>query len=593
MGAQDQTQDGETFVPNQRAAATPPAGATDHPAAAVGETFHPNTRAADTSNDPQSPIPENYGFTGGHMLQQAGQGLAEMGKGAYGMAKDIVTPPENDTFGNLGKKYITAPAMAEQQKSQEALNKPGHPVMNQIESFGHGLASEIPMVGPWAAGLGEQAGTGDVGGALARGGTQVAVSQVPRALGVVGKAIPKVAEYGASKLFPKTYGGLQYLNKIGENAKNISDTFSPHTSAEDYWNAQGTSGNELRDYWNAQGTSGNELRDSLKAEVVKGQAEPPVASPKGNPTPFEPIQPQAPLRSTPITDKFNAAQNLNHTATETSPLAPALGTIEKQPFSPPVEGNVNSRQFSDEPLARSTKENPANVVYHGNQPELEAARARQLEHTVGIPMAKALESDPALAQEFYGKGLGKGFTGEKLQTATKNLTGTDVSVTKAKVTPEGSVHTHDQFTDLLKKGFTPRQIFDAGQPGWKAPGGNSVGAASVGSPLAPSSGEGAAYPTKASEVPASTPEAKANWEGIKNRISMEEKIISPAAREAYNEARATGTAHTIHNGGALGHVDISQLDADLDRAVQAGKMSQSDADVRMKQARAAMGRIGH
>lgn len=117
---------------------------------------------------PSSTIPPAYGFTPGHMLGQAAQGVAQLGQGIYALGKDVIQNPNWVTGPDSTlQKFVLGPAAEMKQKAQTA--------PTTSESLGYSAAEAIPLLGPWAANLGEQAGTGDVGGALARGGAQVAV----------------------------------------------------------------------------------------------------------------------------------------------------------------------------------------------------------------------------------------------------------------------------------------------------------------------------------------------------------------------------------------------------------------------------------
>lgn len=139
------------------------------------------TITPDAPSSPQAGIPKNYGFTAANMYGQGKEGLKQMGQGLYGMGKDILFPQgdtETDKLKFLASKYITDPAASERQKASDLTAAGG--VSNRIAAAGHALASDIPLVGPWAASLGEQAGTGDVGGALARGGSQVAAGALAK-----------------------------------------------------------------------------------------------------------------------------------------------------------------------------------------------------------------------------------------------------------------------------------------------------------------------------------------------------------------------------------------------------------------------------
>ena len=138
-------------------------------------------------------IPENYGFTAGNMAGQAWRGTKELVGGLYDMGKDVLFPPgasESEKLSYLAHRYIIDPAKAEDERAKTAATP--------AESIGHSVASAIPLVGPWAASLGEQAGTGDVGGALARGGTQVLASDlggkaIKGAKELTGKVVTKTA----------------------------------------------------------------------------------------------------------------------------------------------------------------------------------------------------------------------------------------------------------------------------------------------------------------------------------------------------------------------------------------------------------------
>src|SRR5260370_19082722 len=129
-------------------------------------------------------MPENYGFTAGNMAGQAWQGTKELVGGLYTMGKDVLFPDgatEGEKLRWLANKYIFDPADEQERKAQKSTST--------LESIGHSVAEAIPLVGPWAASLGEQAGTGDVGGAMARGGTQVAAAELG------GKAIKATKEF--------------------------------------------------------------------------------------------------------------------------------------------------------------------------------------------------------------------------------------------------------------------------------------------------------------------------------------------------------------------------------------------------------------
>jgi hypothetical protein len=137
-------------------------------------------------------IPKSYGFTGGNVFANIGRGVKELAGGVADMGKDVLFPPgktEGDKLKYLGNKYIFDPADEQAKKAQTA--------SSPWESIGHSVASALPIVGPWAAGLGEQAGTGDVGGALSRGATQVAAGELAGKVGP--RLLPKVSARGVGE----------------------------------------------------------------------------------------------------------------------------------------------------------------------------------------------------------------------------------------------------------------------------------------------------------------------------------------------------------------------------------------------------------
>jgi hypothetical protein len=159
-------------------------------------------------------MPENYGFTAGNMAGQAWRGTKELVGGLYDMGKDVLFPQgasESDKLKFLAHKYIIDPAKEQEEKAQTAATP--------AESIGHSIAEAIPLVGPWAANLGEQAGTGDVGGAIARGGTQVLAAE----LGGKGiKGAKELTQKGVAKAARATgVGGFtppEALEKAGRPA---------------------------------------------------------------------------------------------------------------------------------------------------------------------------------------------------------------------------------------------------------------------------------------------------------------------------------------------------------------------------------------
>lgn len=125
------------------------------------------------SPDAQTSIPKDYGFTAGNVLHNVGTGLEQIGQGVVRGLSDIggaILPQKlgGDPLNNLSLVHdIVDPMQADFAKAKDAATKGQTP-----QEIGYAIASALPVIGPYAANLGEQAGTGDVGGALARGATQ-------------------------------------------------------------------------------------------------------------------------------------------------------------------------------------------------------------------------------------------------------------------------------------------------------------------------------------------------------------------------------------------------------------------------------------
>ena len=169
---------------------------------------------AETS-DQAAPELKNYGFTVPHMIGQGVEGVKELGGSLYQMGKAAVTktPMIGETHLE-GSNVMVDPksmlGMATSGLSEEgAKAKEAAGQGRYVEAAGHGLASVLPMVGPWAAGLGEQAGSGDIGGAVARGGATM----------LAGKAGEKVFK-GAMNL-PNTVSDVRAASDPTELNANV------------------------------------------------------------------------------------------------------------------------------------------------------------------------------------------------------------------------------------------------------------------------------------------------------------------------------------------------------------------------------------
>ncbi len=137
-----------------------------------------------------------YGFTPSNIALNVGRGAAGAVKGMYGLGKDIVSNPNWFTGPtSTWQKFVAGPGEAEHQKANE-LYQQGR----KWESFGHGLAGDIPLVGPWAASLGEQTGEGDIGGAVGQVGGAYLGAKVAKGAAQTATAIPIGAASALMKL---------------------------------------------------------------------------------------------------------------------------------------------------------------------------------------------------------------------------------------------------------------------------------------------------------------------------------------------------------------------------------------------------------
>jgi hypothetical protein len=154
------------------------------------------------------PIPSYYGFTPGNVLKNIGSGVKGLVSGTYELGKSalpelLTKDPLSPTWavGTPGhpttvQKFIVDPYMQETQRAGELAQQ-----NRWLPAYGHSFASLIPMVGPWAASLGEQAGRGDVGGAV---GQAVGATLVPKLAGTAVQAGMR----GVAPVFSRSAIGL-------------------------------------------------------------------------------------------------------------------------------------------------------------------------------------------------------------------------------------------------------------------------------------------------------------------------------------------------------------------------------------------------
>jgi hypothetical protein len=153
----------------------------------------------------ENPQPKPYyGFGPGNILRNTLQGAKGLVTGAYQLGKDLATNP-NWVYGTPERpstleKFVMKPSEEQVQKAGAELQK-GH----TIPALGHSLASAIPFVGPWAASLGEQAGSGDIGGAAGQAVGTAGALKVPGLLRRGGQVarLPLAERIAGSMLGPE------------------------------------------------------------------------------------------------------------------------------------------------------------------------------------------------------------------------------------------------------------------------------------------------------------------------------------------------------------------------------------------------------
>lgn len=162
-------------------------------------------------------MPKWYGFTLNHLLSQGWSGFTGAVSGAVHLAADTAKAGLGVQQGDatavipLAQKYITEPYKSELQKAHEY---EGRSSPSTSAALGHRLAAVTPLVGPWAAGLGEQAGTGDIGGAAA---------QVAGAIGA-GKAM----QAATTKLPAKLNEVVPSTTRAGRGINILEQRFGEH-----------------------------------------------------------------------------------------------------------------------------------------------------------------------------------------------------------------------------------------------------------------------------------------------------------------------------------------------------------------------------
>ena len=170
-----------------------------------------------------------------HGAESAGQGVVELGKGMYGMGKDLVTPvttsrtemfhPFTEHFPAVFNKYISQPR-------EEELKKAGEET-SPSAGFGHAFAANVPLVGPWAANFAERAPF-DPYGEVPKFGAQIAATELaPKMVSrAAGKAVDAFSPATEADTLAKAHEQLMGASNLRKGDVGYRDTAHEATQAD-------------------------------------------------------------------------------------------------------------------------------------------------------------------------------------------------------------------------------------------------------------------------------------------------------------------------------------------------------------------------
>lgn len=165
-------------------------------------------------------IPKWFGFTPSNVAANAWSGAKGLVTGIASLGKDLASNPNwFEGSGSTYDKFIAKPAEQQVVQARQVLNNTPLPPSQEPPlstmglgerirelgrnmsilgpASGHALASAIPMIGPWAAGLGKQAGSGDVGGAAGQAAGAIAAgTAIANAPKMLNDVIPSTVRAG-------------------------------------------------------------------------------------------------------------------------------------------------------------------------------------------------------------------------------------------------------------------------------------------------------------------------------------------------------------------------------------------------------------
>jgi flagellar biosynthesis GTPase FlhF len=253
------------------------------PNAGRGENLPSGVRVAgrNTAGQPILAPVEAAGPQGGafgRFVSSAGQAIGGAVSGLYhGVVEGPQNPEEAATKERVGKAGLVAKRMLidpyEQQvqaggkelTAAEKAKTPYQRAAHGMKAAGHTLAAALPGVGPWAAQVGEQAGTqvgtGDIAGAAGTAAGNIAVYEAPKvARGVAGAGVAGVRGIGEAL----TDTGPRGLKEMAKKAVEVNKSAAEQHSLQAQEAVHETAGREQT--YAAKVKNANEIARQKHAE---------------------------------------------------------------------------------------------------------------------------------------------------------------------------------------------------------------------------------------------------------------------------------------------------------------------------------------
>lgn len=146
-------------------------------------------------------------------------------------------------------RMIAQPSAAEQAKVTQSFEK-----NSPFEAVGHQVAAAVPLIGPWAANVGERIGSGDVSGGLTEAGTvfagpELAKKGIELSKSTVAPVLSRVAQSAPVKAvteIPKR--AVEPLGVGVPGERMVKQGLSPYAKQTGFDNALKTAANDIVDY---------------------------------------------------------------------------------------------------------------------------------------------------------------------------------------------------------------------------------------------------------------------------------------------------------------------------------------------------------